>query len=189
MCVNNAGRADDSTPAPLRAGDERTLGLLYRAHAPAVAVVARRILLDRDAADDIVQDVFLHLWQHPESYEPHRGPIRTWLCVVARHRAIDRLRRLQLERSRLPVMLADSYPHPSTEDTTLHGELLDAVRVAVAGLSAPYRDAVLLAYYRGMTYREVAVELGLAEGTAKSRLRRALHSLGERLAAQGLAYD
>jgi len=169
------------------AGDAGALGEAYDDHAGAVFGVAWRMLGDRPSAEDIVQEVFLRLWQCPESYDPARGRLRAWLCAAARHRAIDQLRRAETYHRCLRLVAAGLLARvPDPAEPAVRDAVAEAVRVAVGDLPEPHRTAVMLAYYGGLSYRQVAVTLGIAEGTAKSRLRLGLRALAASLSDQGL---
>jgi RNA polymerase sigma-70 factor (ECF subfamily) len=173
--------------AGLIAGDEPTLAEVYDTYGPVVFGMALQVTGDRGAAEDIAQDVFVDLWRRPERFDPHRAPLRGWLLVMARRRGIDWIRRRgSQERLRL------AYPEPAptpVEDDVLASTARKQVRRAIADLPAPHRQAILLAYYRGLTYREVARTLNIPEGTAKWRLRNGLRRIGEQLRAEGLTLD
>ena len=170
----------------LVAGAEDALAEVYDTHAAAVYGLALHLTSDRAAAEDITQDVFVQLWERPDAYDPDRGPLRAWLCTVARRRAID-LRRRATTRERYAPILAQQYaPVRSAEDDAVNAVVVNSVRSAVQSLPEPHRSAIVLAYYRGLTYREVAEALAIPEGTAKSRLRLGLRRLADRLAADGI---
>ncbi len=152
----------------------------YSLHALAVHATACRILGDTPAAEDVVQEVFLELWRKPGAYDPQRGPLRSWLCAVARNKAIDQLRRADRQAAAF-VVLAEAGVGEDAAEPVLRKALAEAVREAIEELPAPHRAAIVLAYYRGFTYRQVALTLSIPEGTAKSRLRRALRRLNELL--------
>ncbi|HEU4424396.1 MAG TPA: sigma-70 family RNA polymerase sigma factor [Pilimelia sp.] len=170
----------------LAAGDPTALADAYDCHAAAVYGMACHTLRDPAAAEDVVQEVFLHLWEHPDDYDWRRGRLRAWLCSMARYRAIDRIRRAEVQGRYLPKLAYAGGDVPDAADATIQDMVAKAVRGAVDDLPEPHRTAVVLAYYRGMSYRQVGVALGIAEGTAKSRLRMALRRLYARLAADGL---
>jgi RNA polymerase sigma-70 factor (ECF subfamily) len=169
----------------LVAGDDDALAEAYDRWSSLVHTLAVRITADHAAADDITQDVFVYLWQCPHAYDPVRGTLRGWLCLLARRRALDWARRRQV-RDRYAATVPGESAGPEVEDVVLWRAETKVVREAVRALPGPQRDAVLLAYYRGFTYRQVATELSIPEGTAKSRLRLALANLAERLDAEGL---
>jgi RNA polymerase sigma factor (sigma-70 family) len=179
---------DRDLRAGLVAGDPAALGEIYDETSPLVYGIALRVTGDRAAAEDIAQEIFLGLWEHPERYDPDRASLRTWLCLIARNRAIDWLRRTQA-RTRATAALALAgleEPPQDIESAAVSNTVTKAVRAAVQALPEAQRAAVLLAYFHGLTYRQVAAELAIPEGTAKSRLRLALRHLADRLAADGL---
>jgi DNA-directed RNA polymerase specialized sigma24 family protein len=163
----------DMTDTRLRdrlvAGDDGALAEAYDRWSPLVYTVAARITGDRAAAEDLTREVFLHLWQSPDRYDPDRGDLSAWLCRQTRNRARDWLRGgAGRERA------------AAAASTGWRGETA-AIRDAVGGLPEPQRAALLLAYHGGRSYREVARELDIPEGTAKSRLGRAMRSLADRM--------
>ena len=163
----------------LIAGSQQALADAYDAYAPNVFGIALQITKDRGAAEDITQDVIVELWQRPERFDPHRAPLVGWLCMIARRRGIDWLRRRRAQENARAAAIG---PAPAlVEDEMLDSAAYKNVRRAVADLPDMQRRAILLAYYEGLTYREVARALNIPEGTAKWRLRDGLHRLGERL--------
>jgi RNA polymerase sigma factor (sigma-70 family) len=167
----------------LIAGWEQALAEVYDAYGSVVFGVALHVTRDRGAAEDIAQDVFVDLWRRPERFDPQRGRLRGWLCMIARRRGIDWVRRTRTQQS-LRLIAADPAP-AGFEDEVLASTAHKQVRKAIADLPTPHREAIVLAYYQGLSYREVAKALSIPEGTAKSRLRSALHRIGEQLAAEG----
>lgn len=167
----------------LIAGSERTLAEVYDTYGSVVYGVALYITKDRGAAEDIVQDVFVELWRRPERFDPLRAPLRGWLCMLARRRGIDWTRR----RGNRPDLGLAALELASSgfEDDVLSSVANKQVRKAVEDLPTPHRQAILLAYYHGLTYRDVAKALRIPEGTAKWRLRGALHRIREQLTAEG----
>jgi RNA polymerase sigma-70 factor (ECF subfamily) len=170
--------------ARLAAGDEPALVEIYRRHAGLVFGLARRLLADDTLAEDVTQEVFVYLWQQPQRYDPDRGSLRSWLGLLAHRRSVDRIRaetrRVASEERRdraEPALVADN----DIDDQLSMVWLAVRVQEALDQLPAEQREAVVLAYYGGRTYREVAIELQIPEGTAKSRLRLALAKLNELL--------
>jgi RNA polymerase sigma-70 factor (ECF subfamily) len=165
--------------ARIAAGDDRALAEAYDLVAPAVHAAAARVLGSACAAQDVVQDVFVELWCHPERYDEARGSLRTYLSVCARRRALDllrsELRRVGREERHDRLMPAQREPSPSEQVTT--AETSSAVREAVRMLPPDQREVVELAYFKGLTYRDVAKVTGISEGTAKSRVRLAFAKL------------
>jgi RNA polymerase sigma-70 factor (ECF subfamily) len=169
------------------AGDDDALAEAYDRWSPLVHTLAVRITDDHGAAEEVTQDVFVQLWERPQTYDPTRGALRSWLCMLARSRALDwmRRRRARIRYHASAAALLDG-PADDVDEAVAWETAAKAVREAVRALPEPQREAVLLAYYHGRTYREVARELEIPEGTAKSRLRVALATLANRLTAEGI---
>jgi RNA polymerase sigma factor (sigma-70 family) len=170
----------------LVAGDDTALAEAYDRWATLVRTVAARITNDHAAADDVTQDVFVRLWERPLAYDPARGALRAWLCMLARSRALDLVRRRQVQARYHAATAPDGIDLSDVDDGLIWRTETKVVREAVQALPDPQRAAVLLAYYEGHTYREVARRLNIPEGTAKSRLRVALATLADRLDAEGI---
>jgi RNA polymerase sigma-70 factor, ECF subfamily len=184
----SSARLDDVTLLEaVGEGNEAAMAVLYHRHGHHVFSLARRILGDSARAEDIVQDVFLRLWQQPEHYDPARGTLRSLLFRQAHHRAVERVRS-DVARSnrenrydRLNVPAEPDVEHEAMaklRDRALHAALID--------LADGERTAVILAYFDGLPYRRVAARLNLPEGTAKSRIRAALVHLEHRLSGTEL---
>jgi len=171
--------------ARLISGDEAALAELYNTHGSIVYRQALRVTGDWAAAQDITQEVFVHLWAHPSRFDPDRGEFRTWLGMLAHRRAVDWVRR-EVAKSRRERLDAQPEAVPGPSELALTALLRELIRRAVDALPAEQRAAIRLAYFEGHTYRHVAAALGIPEGTAKSRLRSGLAALGRRLAAEGV---
>lgn len=177
--VTSAGLEDRELLAAVGSGDEAALEQLYGRYGGACFALARRILDDSQLAEDVVQQVFLALWQG-SGYDPGRGAVSTWLLSVTHHKAVDSLRRESTRRKRLAseqtlVELAAAGPGPDTEAWTR----LRAARTreALRELSPEQREVLLLAYYGGYTQREIADLTGIPLGTVKSRTLTALRRM------------
>ena len=157
----------------------------YRQLAPLAFHAANRVLRDAAAAEDVVQDVFMQLWRRPSSYDPARGPLSRYVSLLARSRATDRWRTRSardaaLERSLQETRLRPG-AHESAADLVLRREHSQTVLHALDQLPGDQREAILLAYGRGLTAQEIAQAMAVPLGTAKSRVR-----LGLRKARIGL---
>jgi RNA polymerase sigma-70 factor, ECF subfamily len=165
--------------ARLAAGDDRALAEVFDQLAPAVHGTALQILGDHVAAQDVVQDVFVDLWSHPERYDERLASLRTYLNLCARHRALDvvrsELRRAGREARHTRLLPAPRQSSPGEQ--VADADTASAVRAAVRTLPPDQRQVVELAYFGGLSYRDVALRIGIAEGTAKSRVRLALAKL------------
>jgi RNA polymerase sigma-70 factor (ECF subfamily) len=165
--------------ARLAAGDERALAEVFDTLGSAVHATARQVLGDDAAAQDVVQDVFVELWCHPHRYDEALGTLRTYLNLCARHRAYDVLRSdlrragREVRRERLVPPERQRSPGEAVADS----QTASVVRDAVRSLPPDQRVVVEMAYYGGLSYRDVARAVGIPEGTAKSRVRLALAKL------------
>jgi RNA polymerase sigma-70 factor, ECF subfamily len=184
--VRGVGGTDAVLAARLAAGDDHALAEVFDALARSVYGSALRVLGDDSAAQDVVQDVFVELWAHPGRYDPAVGTLRTYLTVLARHRAVDLVRSelRRLARQERSYRLTPAPTPADAGDEVLAAETAGLVRAAVQLLPASQRQVVELAYFEGLTCREVASAVGIPEGTAKSRLRLALAKLEEMLDRQ-----
>lgn len=151
---------------------------LFRVHGQAVYRVARLIVRDDAMAEDVVQEVFLRLHLAPEKYRSDRGSARSYLLASCRGRAFDALRS-EAARSRRQGRVAVPTDHSVThvEADVDNRELNEVLTTALASLRREEREAILLAYFGGFTYTEVAELLDEAAGTVKSRIRRGLTHL------------
>ena len=181
--VQGVGGSDAVLAARLAAGDDHALAEVFDTLAYLVYRSALRVLGDNSAAQDVVQDVFVELWAHPDRYDPAAGTLRTYLTVLARHRAVDLVRSelRRVARQERSYRLTPTPAPVGVGDELLAAETTSLVRAAVQLLPASQRQVVELAYFEGLTCREVAHAVGIPEGTAKSRLRLALAKLEEML--------
>jgi RNA polymerase sigma-70 factor (ECF subfamily) len=170
----------------LVARDEHALAELYDQFGSFVYGLAARVISDRRAAEDVTQDVFLYVWEHPEAFEPERGRLRTFLGTLAHRRSVDHVRREEARRRRSERDAAMTTTVPDVDEMAMALVSAERVRAAVERLPPEQREAIELAYFGGRTYRQVADELGIPEGTAKSRLRLGLRRIADALEANGI---
>lgn len=183
---------DEDLLTQFRAGQSEAFGVLVRRYERELFGYLRRYLGDSNLADDVFQNTFLQLYTKAGQYEPGR-PVRPWLYTIATHAAIDALRRqgrhqaLSLDQGReeLPngevrslVELLESRG-PAPADQLEDEERREKVRASVDQLPEFLRQVLIMAYYQGMKYREIAEVLGIPVGTVKSRLHAALVKLQE----------
>ena len=172
---------DDSVLlARIRAGDDMALGVAYDAHAGLVHGLAHRVTRDEQLARDITQDVFTYLWERPDRVDLSRGSLRSFLAVIAHRRAVDAVRRSE-RRTRTESASAGHEVVDGPESAVVEAATTAWRNARLAdGLSMlppEQREALELAYFDGMTYKQVAMTLKIPEGTAKSRLRLAMSRL------------
>src|SRR5262249_15507845 len=144
--------------------------------------------LGRDAAEDIVQEVFASVWKNAETFDPARGPVRPWIVQIARSRVLNELRR----RSRKPesgderdASAVQELPDGTTQpDQALWEEYRrSAVQKAIGSLAHPQRQALSLAFFEDLTHEQVANTLKVPLGTTKTRIRSGIQRLRIALAA------
>lgn len=158
----------------IEAGDRAALAELYDQHAPLVNALCLRILRDRAEAEEVLQEVFLQAWRQAGRYDPARGSVASWLAVIARSRALDRLRRRAARREAPEEAIPVEVEMPRAAEAI-------AVRDALRALPPTQRRALELAYYEGLTQVEIAARTGEPLGTVKTRMRTALLRLREAL--------
>jgi RNA polymerase sigma-70 factor (ECF subfamily) len=148
---------------------------------------AMRVLGDAAAAEDVVQDVFLAIWRDPGLYDPSRGSLAGYVAMMARSRAVDRARSLTAARGAVERLGVRDEERPGDQDgpgeVAARREDRGRVLAAVAKLPALQRDAILLAFGKGLSAAEIADASGVPLGTAKSRLRLGLQKTRDALAA------
>jgi RNA polymerase sigma-70 factor (ECF subfamily) len=157
-------------------GDEMALGLLYDRYGTRVYSVAKRILQDEGAAEEVLQDIFHQLWRNAASFDSERGALGSWLLVMARNRSIDRLRRRPPTAPQEVAATLHGFG-PNVESAAATYELAERVREALRALPEAQREAMDLAYFEGLTQTEIAKRTGDPLGTVKTRLRTALATL------------
>ena len=158
----------------LSGGDETALVDLYDRYADFVYGLAMRTLVDPQAAEDVTQEVFVSLWEHPQRIDSGRGTLRGFLGTLTHRRAVDAVRREEAHRRREARVAREAGDVPDVAEAVLRSDTSGKVRTALEKLPEAQRQALDLAYFHGYTYRQVAEMLGIPEGTAKSRLRLAL---------------
>ncbi len=198
-------RLDDAAlVAAVARGSEDALAALYDRHAAFVMAAAYRLTADRQAAEDVAQEVFLALWNRAEHFDARLGSLTTWLSAIARNRAVDRLR----AASRRPRLVAASAMPDEPEAAALErlardhaaggareddpdldpvasldrAEARQAIGTAISAMPDDERQVILLAYRDELSQSEIAARLGWPLGTVKTRTRRALARLREALA-------
>lgn len=169
-------------------GDREAFGELYDRLSRPLYTTALRILNDAREAEDVVQDVFLALWEKAADYEFLRGSPFSWAVTLTRNRAIDRIRM----RQRRSDLLARSTPQDlgyasetdlaDSADNLISSERAKHVRAALALLPAEQQEALKLAFFSGLTQQEIAEQLGEPLGTIKARIRRGLLKLRDAVA-------
>jgi RNA polymerase sigma-70 factor (ECF subfamily) len=154
----------------------------FAEHRDGVYGAAYRVLGDATQAQDVTQDVFMRVWRRPHAYDPARAPLGAYLRLMARSRALDLWRESQAagragDRLRAVTVEEESRPEDRPAEAAARADQRAAVSQLLAGLPDAQREAVVLAYWAGMTADEIARRSSVPLGTAKSRLRLALTKL------------
>ena len=180
--TDGAPWTDSELITSLAQGSHAALAEIYERYGTNVHRVAQR-LRGFDAADDIVQDVFLRLWQRPDSFDPARGSLRSFLLMQTHGRCVDLVRSDSARRTRENAIAVEQPPHhPAVDDAALAHLAGEHAWSLLAGLSEGERSAIMLAYFGGHTYRQIAALLAQPEGTIKSRMRSGLTRLRHQMA-------
>lgn len=170
-------------------GDRRGLEELYDRFANLLFTVAHRVLNDQQATEDVLQDVFVQIWEKAPLYDVSRGKPLTWAITLTRNKAIDQLRAIQrrgrlAESAEREYKALENFEGPSAFDEVASGEAGRNVREAIKSLSPESREVIELAYFSSLTQVEIAERLQQPLGTVKARIRRALLKLREILGSQ-----
>jgi len=170
-----ADARDAELVAKIADGDREALSALYERHASFLLGLAIRIVHERQAAEDLLHDVFLEAWRSAKDFDPKRGRARTWLAVRMRSRALDLKKSARVSRNAGDAPL-DAMTDDSDRGNADHGR----VRGALDDLQIDQRRVVELAYFEGMSCSEIASRVGIPIGTVKSRIAAALERLRAR---------
>jgi len=172
----------------IRAGNQESFAAFYDRVAPLLFTVAYRILNQREAAEDVLQEAFLLIWQRARQFDPAKGRPLNWAVTLTRNKALDRLRSTQRQlRIREAAAQAAEFIAPDEAPTGLEAtashESHDRIQTALAGLPPSQRTVVQMVFLSSHTVKETAERLGEPLGTVKSHLRRGLlrlrRALGE----------
>ncbi|MFF4039692.1 RNA polymerase sigma factor [Streptomyces sp. NPDC001816] len=169
-------RWDRKMQQRLARGEAAALGELYDRFASLVHSLAHRVLGDEGAADGVTREVFAHVWEHPDSYDPKEGPLRSWVAAVTHRLAVQRLR--ATETAALTGGESGSAEELEGLESKVHRASVAArADYIVHSMPAPLRAALELAYFQRRDYRQTATDLGVTEDEARRRLRLGLQLL------------
>lgn len=172
---------DQQLMQQIRGRQPEALSRIYDQYSTLVYSVAMRVLRDGAAAEDVMQEVFLKIWQQPDSFADQRGSLDGWLAVVTRNRAIDRIRGSKQFENVDDLQLSNNFDLGAEAEREI---MLGRVRVVLETMPADQRQAMEMAYFEGHTHTEIAEKTGQPLGTIKTRIRAALISLRKALEAQ-----
>ncbi|MCF3134355.1 sigma-70 family RNA polymerase sigma factor [Streptomyces olivochromogenes] len=168
-------RWDRKMQQRLARGEAAALGELYDRFASLVHGLAHRVLGDERAADGITREVFAHVWEHPDAYDPKQGPLRSWVAALTHRLAVQRLRATETAA----LCLDESGPGSAEEleRKVRHASVAARADYIVHSMPTPLRAALELAYFQRRDYRQTAADLGVTEDEARRRLRLGLQLL------------
>jgi RNA polymerase sigma-70 factor, ECF subfamily len=162
------------------ARDRAAFAALYDRYAPRAFGLILRIMRNRTDAEDVLQETFLQVWNQAARFDPNRSAPDVWLLLIARSRAVDRLRKRR-------VATKEELPDPATRDEPDDGlirrEDAEQLRSALEQLPPEQRDLIRRAFFGGLTHEQIATELNIPLGTVKTRIRLGMTRLRDRLAA------
>jgi RNA polymerase sigma-70 factor (ECF subfamily) len=165
-------------------GEQQALAALYDATSAHVYGLALRIVQDQADAEDVTIEVYTQIYQQASHYDASRGTPLAWLLMLTRSRALDRWRHNASHQQReAPLEMAASTPStvPTPEEWSAERDIQRVVQNALACLSPEHRQVIEIAYYEGLSHREIAVKLGQPLGTVKTRIRTAMMALRDLL--------
>lgn len=186
IAPERARDADAALVASMAAGRPEALADLYDLHAAAMLGLAVRLLADRRDAEDLVHDVFLEAWRRAASYDRGRAPVRGWLLLMVRSRALDRLRSLEVARRHAQETQSGDPSAAIVQPGGLRGVTHARALEAIRSLPETQREVVQMCCLEGMSCSEIAKRSGIPVGTVKSRLARALAALRDHLGDEGV---
>jgi RNA polymerase sigma-70 factor (ECF subfamily) len=180
--------ADQELMRQIAAADETAFSSLYRRLAPGLFSMIYEVLRDQKEAEDVLQESFVQMWKKASTYDPARSALFTWAAMISRNRALDRLRSRQRRGRTLEAATAEwsaAAPEFADQADELlgHSEERSRIREALTKLPEAQRNAIQLAFFRGLTQAEVSTQLGEPLGTIKARIRRGLIALRDVLEA------
>lgn len=184
---NPAPENDDEMIARIARRDRKAFESFYDQYAPTLYGIMLKMLGDRAVADEALQETFIQVWRTADSFDRSRGTALGWLISMGRSRAIDRIRseRVRQARENQAAIANEHSFHvaalPSGFRNASISELREAIREALSGIPEEQREAIYLAYYGGMTQREIAEKLEQPLGTVKTRILLGMKKLRSQL--------
>lgn len=182
--------ADEDLLVRVDGGDAEAFEVIYDRHSRVAFSLAFRLMGERQAAEDLVQDAFLAAWRNAAAYSPTRGSVRNWLLSIVHNRGIDRLRTIQAQSRRQEALEQIERRRPPADDAAIEGVgrvMADSVREHLGALPREQVEVLTLAYYGGFTHQEIAQMLDLPLGTVKGRMRLGLERLRRGMGMEAVA--
>ena len=184
---DTAVTSDSALFAEIARKKAEALAVLYDRHAARLYGLALKILKDPALAEDVLQDLFLYLWQNAEKFEERRGQPLAWMMILCRNRAIDKLRAREKRQSRSAAIGEATLALPSFDESEspfaiVHSkETLTRITAALDSLPSEQRTPIDLAFFGGLSQSEISEKLNIPLGTIKTRIRLGMQKLSELL--------
>lgn len=178
MPIENGSSTDQRLMQQIRGKQPEALSRIFDLYSTLVFSVAMRVLRDPAASEDVMQEVFLKIWQQPESFADQRGSLCGWLAVVTRNRAIDRIRGSKQFDNVDDLQLSNKVDLAAEAEREI---TLERVRAVLETMPADQRQAMEMAFFQGHTHTEIAEQTGQPLGTIKTRIRSALATIRKAL--------
>jgi len=182
---------DEQLMLRIQGGDEAALAILYRRHTALLRTIISRVINNDSDTDDTIQEVFCEAWRQAVHYSAEKGKALGWLVTLARRRAIDKLRKKQAYQrveERLTFETENNPLSQESSDTSAETAAIDRAQILqriISTLPEAQQDALKLAFYRGMSQREIAAHTGIPLGTIKTRLELAIRKVRTAVLAHG----
>ena len=187
--MSDEGPSDVELMRRLASGDERALQSLYDRYASAVMGLALKILGEREPADDVVQETFWRAWSRADTYQAERGAALSWLFGIAHHLSIDLTRRRASDRYGTNPVKSNPADRQDVEEAAWAAVRRRQVQAALSELAPDQRQVLELAYFGGLTRREIAETTGTPLGTVHTRARLGLRNLRAALLAKDFEFE
>ncbi len=190
--TNTTPSADEATDEKLMAAiqkqDQTALALLYRRHTALLRTIVNRVVNNDADAEDLLQEIFCEVWRQADHYSEEKGKALGWLVTLARRRAIDRLRKKQVSQRIEDRVREDHERMPAenhADDDAATSDRAEILQRVIGHLPDAQREALVFAFYRGMSQREIAAHTGIPLGTIKTRLDLAMRKVRSAILALG----
>lgn len=186
---------DEELMARIITRDEPALAALYRRHLPLLRTIVGRVLNNDSDVDDLIQEIFVELWKQAERYDVEKGKALGWIVTLSRRRAIDKLRKKQAyfragERLRMETETTTEHDvHQGADEDAIASDHREILAGIMATLPDAQREALHLAFYRGLSQREIAAQTGIPLGTIKTRIELAMRKVRNGVLALGGAHE
>ncbi len=185
---------DEQLMERIQQGDETALAALHRRHEGLLRAVISRMIFDSHDVDELVQECLLEVWRHAANYEVRKGRALGWIVTLVRRRSIDRIRRKMAygraqERFRDEAAADCDASYARADEEVAENDRAEAVSRLLAKLPEPQQQAIQLAFYRGMTQRQIAAHTGIPLGTIKTRIELAMRKMRSSVLAFGELHE